>query len=86
MEQELALSDYRAYACNNFSFLKLSTISKHFRMVAEALSHVHALGYAHNDVKLENILYFDSNTVKLADFGYAHQVQADNAKNNVEVQ
>ena len=44
------------------------------RRVAEALAHLHAAGYVHRDVKLENLLLAvpgDLRTLKLADFGFA---------------
>ena len=44
------------------------------RRVAEALAHLHAVGYVHRDVKLENLLLAvpgDLRTLKLADFGFA---------------
>ncbi|CAL8467865.1 g7403 [Coccomyxa elongata] len=44
--------------------------------VAEGLSHVHAHTYVHRDLKLENILLFSDDSVKLADFGCAIQMGA----------
>ena len=44
------------------------------RRVAEALAQLHAVGYVHRDVKLENLLLAvpgDLRTLKLADFGFA---------------
>ena len=44
------------------------------RRVAKALAHLHAVGYVHRDVKLENLLLAvpgDLRTLKLADFGFA---------------
>ena len=39
-----------------------------------ALSHVHALGIAHRDLKLENILVANDGVVKLADFGFCKEL------------
>lgn len=47
------------------------------RRVAEALQHLHQLGYVHRDVKLENLLLAtpgDLSSLKLADFGFATAV------------
>ncbi|KAL2348387.1 hypothetical protein Fmac_002387 [Flemingia macrophylla] len=43
------------------------------RSVLEALRHIHAKGFVHCDVKLQNILVFDDGGVKVADFGLAKQ-------------
>jgi eukaryotic-like serine/threonine-protein kinase len=39
--------------------------------ILDALSHVHACGYVHRDVKPENIFVSDSGQVRLVDFGLA---------------
>jgi len=56
------------------------------RFIAAALSHVHASGVAHNDVKPENImLHTDSNrsvSVKLGDFGNAETLREDELPRN----
>ncbi|BDA42464.1 probable serine/threonine-protein kinase StkP [Coccomyxa sp. Obi] len=44
--------------------------------VAEGLSHVHAHNYVHRDLKLENVLLFSDDSVKLADFGCAIRIGA----------
>lgn len=44
--------------------------------VAEGLSHVHAHNHVHRDLKLENVLLFSDDSVKLADFGCAIQIGA----------
>ncbi|XP_020205525.1 mitogen-activated protein kinase kinase kinase 17 [Cajanus cajan] len=47
-------------------------VRRYTRTIAEALKHVHARGFVHCDVKLQNILVFDEgNVVKIADFGLA---------------
>jgi len=71
MSQELAFNDYRYYLNKNFENLKLVTISKQFQMIAQAIDYIHCRDLVHNDIKLENILYFDCNTIKLADFGHS---------------
>jgi len=40
--------------------------------LADALSHIHAGGIVHRDVKPGNVLLADDGTAYLADFGYAH--------------
>lgn len=46
------------------------------RLVALALHHLHSsLKLSHNDIKPENIIYFDENLFKLADFGYTKKLE-----------
>ena len=46
-----------------------------FKQVCSALSYMHSLGIAHRDIKCENILLNESQTVaKLTDFGFARIV------------
>eukprot|EP00124_Ichthyophonus_hoferi_P000692 Ihof_evm21s27 gene=Ihof_evmTU21s27 len=46
--------------------------ARYAMQIFSALAHIHSLGYAHRDVKPENLLLTkDLKTVKLCDFGYA---------------
>lgn len=45
--------------------------------VAKALKHVHKLGYVYCDMKIENCLFFDMNTIKLCDFGSVNHFDLD---------
>ena len=46
-----------------------------FKQILEAVRYVHSSGYAHRDLKLENILLDSSFNVKLIDFGFAEKLQ-----------
>jgi serine/threonine protein kinase len=48
-----------------------------FFQVLQAIDHLHTLGVAHRDVKLENVLFVDGRDVKLIDFGFSTVCQAD---------
>ncbi|KAJ0234353.1 Mitogen-activated protein kinase kinase kinase 19 [Hirschfeldia incana] len=48
-----------------------ATVRRHTGSVLRGLRHVHAKGFAHCDLKLENILLFGDGAVKIADFGLA---------------
>lgn len=55
-------------------FPKEDTIQIIVRQLSSALSYLHSLGWAHRDVKLENILVGDDILdLKLCDFGYARR-------------
>lgn len=43
----------------------------YFRQLVSAIRYLHDLEYIHCDIKLENILLFAGNTIKLTDFGFA---------------
>ncbi|GMI76891.1 mitogen-activated protein kinase kinase kinase 21 [Hibiscus trionum] len=48
-----------------------SDVRRYARSILKGLSFVHGKGFAHCDIKLQNILLFDNGDVKLADFGLA---------------
>ena len=47
------------------------------RTITRSLHALHALGFTHYDLKIENLLFFDWKTIKLCDFGSVSQVTAD---------
>jgi serine/threonine protein kinase len=52
---------------------------RYFRQLVEAVAHLHSHGVVHRDLKLENILYRESDdSFVLADFGFAVEVGANN--------
>jgi serine/threonine protein kinase len=50
----------------------------YIRQITSALEHLASLGIAYRDLKGENVLVFDDDTVKLADFGWAIQLSDEN--------
>ncbi|KAE8722405.1 protein RALF-like 34-like [Hibiscus syriacus] len=48
-----------------------SDVKRYVRSILKGLSFVHGKGFAHCDIKLQNILLFDDGDVKIADFGLA---------------
>ncbi|XP_061342598.1 mitogen-activated protein kinase kinase kinase 20-like [Gastrolobium bilobum] len=51
-----------------------SRVRRYTRSIIEGLNHIHAKGFVHCDIKLQNILVFvDNDTIKIADFGLAKE-------------
>ena len=48
----------------------------YFRQLIEGLEYTHAKGFAHRDLKLENILITENNDVKIGDFGLSNKLTA----------
>ncbi|PON43010.1 GPCR kinase [Parasponia andersonii] len=48
-------------------------IRRHTRAILKGLSFIHAKGFVHCDIKLQNILVFDNGAAKIADFGLAKE-------------
>lgn len=46
-----------------------------FKQIVEAVAYCHQRGYAHGDLKLENVLITKDNQVKLIDFGLAQKIE-----------
>ena len=42
-----------------------------FRQIVEGIYYVHKASIAHRDIKLENILLDEKNTIKIIDFGFS---------------
>jgi serine/threonine protein kinase len=43
----------------------------YFRQLIAGLEHIHFQGFAHRDLKLQNVLLSEDKTLKIADFGFA---------------
>jgi len=79
-----------------FSFLHANSFepqpeicaAKTVRRLLSALKHVHAHGYAHLDVKLENVMrklpgpHLDSSEIALVDFGHARRLKDPESQSN----
>ena len=52
--------------------------------IAKALEHAHNRGIIHRDIKPQNIMVLRDGTVKVADFGIAHQVSKQQTYNKGE--
>jgi serine/threonine protein kinase len=52
-----------------------SDVRRYAKSILKGLRDVHAKGFVHCDVKLQNILVFDNGTIKIADFGLAKKAE-----------
>ncbi|EEF38795.1 ATP binding protein, putative [Ricinus communis] len=59
---------------NNGGCLRESDVRHYTRSVLKGLSYIHAKGFAHCDLKLQNLLLFEDGELKIADFGLAKKV------------
>lgn len=51
--------------------LKEFDVKRYARSLLEGLDHIHSQGFVHCDLKLQNVLVFENDAVKIADFGLA---------------
>ena len=55
-------------------------VRRYTKSVVEGLSHIHANGFVHCDIKLQNILVFEDGEVKIGDFGLAKEAGEEQGK------
>ncbi|KAH7566596.1 hypothetical protein ACOSP7_023157 [Xanthoceras sorbifolium] len=55
----------------NNGCLRESDVRRYTRSMLKGMRHIHAKGFVHCDIKLQNVLVFDDGDVKIADFGLA---------------
>lgn len=58
-------------------------ISIIFKELCESISYIHSFSILHRDIKLENILFDSNYHVKLADFGFACQINSPEKRTTV---
>ncbi|KAJ8764382.1 hypothetical protein K2173_006122 [Erythroxylum novogranatense] len=57
-----------------------SDVKRYTRAILKGLSHIHAKGFVHCDIKLHNLLLSNNGEVKIADFGLAKRVGEKQSK------
>lgn len=66
---EAAEMDFYDHLAERETVLSQEEIFKFTSQLSRALHHIHSMGFVHGDVKLENMLLFPDDVVKLSDFG-----------------
>jgi serine/threonine protein kinase len=69
--QVMEYAPYDLYATVASGAMSLEEISCVFRQITNGIAHVHAQGFAHRDLKLDNVLLDQHGIVKIIDFGCA---------------
>lgn len=57
--------------------LQESDVKRYTRSMLKGLRHIHSKGFVHCDIKLQNVLVFDNDEAKIADFGLAKKSSCD---------
>lgn len=57
--------------------LQESDVKRYTRSLLKGLRHIHSKGFVHCDIKLQNVLVFDNDEAKIADFGLAKKSSCD---------
>ncbi|KAJ6997379.1 mitogen-activated protein kinase kinase kinase 17-like [Populus alba x Populus x berolinensis] len=68
---------------NKFGCFRERDVKDYARSILKGLRHIHAKGFVHCDLKLDNILLFENEEVKIADFGLARK--AGKAQGRAEI-
>ena len=63
--------------------IKISDILLWTYQLIDAVNHMHLNGYAHRDIKLENILLDDNNNIVVCDLGMCRQLSSSHIDNNL---
>ncbi|KAJ7944431.1 Protein kinase-like protein [Quillaja saponaria] len=66
--------------------LSESDVRLYTKSILKGLGHIHAQGFVHCDLKLQNILLFDNGEIKIADFGLAKKTEEKQSKGESEFQ
>lgn len=69
--QVMEYAPYDLYATVASGTMSWEEISCVFRQITNGIAHVHAQGFAHRDLKLDNVLLDQHGIVKIIDFGCA---------------
>ncbi|MES1919715.1 hypothetical protein MHBO_001497 [Bonamia ostreae] len=64
--------------------LSVDRIKKYFRMIIQGVEYLHSIGYVHYDLKLDNVLITENDTVRVADFGLSRKIGPPDINKNFE--
>eukprot|EP01117_Protostelium_nocturnum_P020053 TRINITY_DN8861_c1_g1_i1.p1 TRINITY_DN8861_c1_g1~~TRINITY_DN8861_c1_g1_i1.p1 ORF type:complete len:319 (-),score=120.65 TRINITY_DN8861_c1_g1_i1:169-1125(-) len=69
---------FKHLSSKNFTPMKEKDARKIFKQLMDTVIYCHSMGFAHRDIKLENVMYDrKKNRVKLIDFGLCERIEKD---------
>lgn len=84
--EELAPGGELFFYVKNSGYFSERIARYYFCQILNALSYIHQAGYAHRDIKPDNILLDENFQVKIADFGFAGPINGRTGKGFLETQ
>ena len=82
--EDLAPGGELFFYVKNSGFFPEPIARYYFKQLVNALGYIHSSGYAHRDIKPDNILLDSNFNMKIADFGFAGPIDGRTGKGFLE--